>query len=82
MATPGLAGAIISGALGGLVAGHDFVLSAAPGNASLRTIRVLNYFPDLNLGLTAIGVVIFLIARSRPRSGPAVAQLSLDRAPS
>jgi hypothetical protein len=62
LATAGLAGAIIFGASGGMAAGHDFVLSDAAGKASLSTIRVLNYLPDLNLGLTAIGVVVFLAA--------------------
>jgi hypothetical protein len=62
LATAGLAGATIFGASGGMAAGHDFVLSDAAGKASLSTIRVLNYLPDLNLGLTAIGVVVFLVA--------------------
>jgi hypothetical protein len=62
LATAGFAGAIIFGASGGMAAGHDFVLSDAAGKASLSTIRVLNYLPDLNLGLTAIGVVVFLAA--------------------
>lgn len=62
LANAGFAGAVIFGASGGMAAGHDFVLSDAAGNASLTTIRVLNYLPDLNLGLTAIGVVVFLLA--------------------
>jgi hypothetical protein len=62
LANVGLAGAIIFGVSGGMAAGHDFVLSDAAGKASLTTIRVLNYLPDLNLGLTAIGVVVFLLA--------------------
>jgi hypothetical protein len=62
LATAGLVGAIIFGASGGMAAGHDFVLSDAAGKASPTTIRVLNYLPDLNLGLTAIGVVVFLVA--------------------
>jgi hypothetical protein len=62
LANAGLVGAVIFGASGGMAAGHDFVLSDAAGNASLTTIRVLNYLPDLNLGLTAIGVVVFLLA--------------------
>jgi hypothetical protein len=61
LATAGLAGAVIFGASGGMAAGHDFVLSDAAGKAALSTIRVRNHLPDLNLGLTAIGVVVFLV---------------------
>ena len=62
LATVGFAGAVLFAAGGGLAAGLDFVISDAVGHASVSTIEALNYFrADLNLGLTATGVVLFLL---------------------
>ena len=63
LATVGFAGAMICATSGGMAAGLDFVISDAVGHASPSTIEVLNYLrSDLNLGLTAAGVVLFLLA--------------------
>jgi hypothetical protein len=63
LATVGFAGALIFAVSGGFGAGLDFVTSDAAGHASTSTIQVLNYFQsDLDLGLTASGTVLFLMA--------------------
>ena len=63
LATVGFAGAVLFAVSGGLGAGLNFVMSDAAGHASLSTIEVLNYFQsELNLGLGAAGVVLFLVA--------------------
>lgn len=63
LATVGFAGALIFAASGGLAAGLDFTVSDAAGHASVATLQVLNYFEsDLILGMTAAGVVVFLVA--------------------
>lgn len=63
LATVGFAGALIFAASGGLAAGLDFTVSDATGHASANTLQLLNYAEaDLVLGMTAAGVVIFLVA--------------------
>jgi hypothetical protein len=62
-ATVGFAGAVIFAVSGGIAAGLDFVIFDASGHASVSTIQLLNYFQwDLDLGLTATGAVLFLLA--------------------
>ena len=63
LATVGFAGALLFAASGGLAAGFDFVSSDAAGHASQGTIEVINYLQsELNFGLSAAGVVLFLVA--------------------
>lgn len=63
LASVAFAGAVLLAAGGGLGAGLDFLLSDAVGHASASTLEVLNYMQsNLNLGLTAAGVVVFLAA--------------------
>jgi hypothetical protein len=62
LATVGFAGVLLFAAGGGLGAGIYFVLSDASGQASAPTYEVLNYAQaNLNLGLTATGVTLFLL---------------------
>jgi hypothetical protein len=63
LATVGFAGALIFAVSGGIGAGLDFVIFDAAGHASVSTIQLLNYLQtDLDLGLTATGAVLFLLA--------------------
>ena len=63
LASVGFAGAVVLAVGGGLAAGLDFLNSDAVGHASVGTFEVLNYLQaNLNLGLTASGVVVFLLA--------------------